>query len=45
MISACTTATVPAIARNVRLRNRPLKPLMSGVSERALIWFHTWKNT
>ena len=45
MISACTTATVPAIVRNVGLFCMPLNPLASGVRERQLIWFHTWKKT
>ena len=45
MISTCTTATVPAIVRKVGLFKRPRKPLFSGVRERQLIWFHTWKKT
>src|SRR5579871_1904515 len=45
MMMACTIATVPAINRNVGLFWMPLRPLDSGVRERQLIWFHTWKKT
>src|SRR5262245_56210417 len=38
-------ATAPAITMNVGFSRMRSKPLMSGVSDRQLIWFHTWKNT
>src|SRR5262249_4400582 len=41
----CTTAVVPAIIRNVGLPSKLDRPLTFGSRERALIWFHTWKNT
>src|SRR5262245_20207161 len=45
VINTWTTAVVPTIARNVRLARMLWKPLVSGVSDRQLISFHTWKNT
>ena len=31
------------MVRNVGLRTARVRPLRSGVSDRQLIWFHTWK--